>query len=152
MLRQCVSSVLIGIIANMLLVSASYSYVFPGSPHCPWAKPENKWSKYINGEYAKKQDPYFSVRFNRNIGDLEKGRCYTITYFGKKRWVASGRVRGSDGKDFRVATRHGGAPLRNQLNVWGAIFSFNEAGEVIYRKDGKLAGQMYCHIGNECWK
>lgn len=38
---------------------------------------------------------------------------------------------------------HCSKPLRYQLNVWGIIFSFNEAGEVIYRRDGKFARKMY---------
>ncbi|MGV4796302.1 hypothetical protein [Rhizobium sp. F40D2] len=42
--------------------------------------------------------------------------------------------------------------MRNEINVWGARFTYNIAGEVFYVSDGQIAGQMYCHIGSECWK
>lgn len=140
------------IAAIMGVAHLSHAYVFPGKPNCPWAKPENKWSKYINRDYGDAPIAYFSVHFIRSIGNIEKGQCYTVNYEGGEKWKASGKIGGKKHHTSQSAGGSGGDPLQNQLNVWGVRLSFNEAGEVTLDKDGALAGQLYCRIGNECWK
>ena len=96
--------------------------------------------------------PNFSIRFTRHIGDVEGGQCYTISYLGNENWAGGGKVRTIATHTSKTETRHGGDPKKHEINVWGGRFTYNEAGEVFYVPDGKLAGNMYCHIGNECWK
>lgn len=62
----------------------------------------------------------------------------------------AGPNREKDGRRFNIYA--GGDPKKDELNVWNARFTFNEAGEIFYTVDGKITGNMYCHIGNECWK
>lgn len=138
-------------ITFLALGAVAPAYVYPGRPNCPWAKPENTWAKYLNQEYGDRE-PLFSIHFTRHIGDLEGGQCYTITYLGGERWSGSGKIRNVRPHTSKGESRQGGDPKKNEINVWGARFTFNEAGEVLYVADGNVAGNMYCHIGSECWK
>ncbi|ANY85545.1 hypothetical protein BB934_45855 (plasmid) [Microvirga ossetica] len=140
------------IIAAVLIPSLGSpvpAYVYPGRPNCPWSNPANAWAKYINQEYGDKE-PFFSIRFTRDIGDIQANECYTITYFGNKNWGGAGKIRNQN--NAKNERRNGADPTQYQINVWGATFTYNEAGEVFYTPDGQLAGNMYCHIGTECWK
>jgi hypothetical protein len=125
------------------------AYVYPGHPTCPWADVSHTWAKFLNKEYGG-PDPMFSIQFTRDIGDIQRGECYLIIYHGNENWLGSGKIRGQNKS--KPEGRHGGDPAKYQINVWGAQFTYNEAGEVFYVADGKLAGNMYCHIGSECWK
>jgi hypothetical protein len=106
---------------------------------------------FLNKEYGG-PPPFFSIRFTRHIGDIEGGQCYTIIYRGNDNWGASGKIRTIRQHTSKFEARHGGNPTNYETNVWGARFTYNEAGEVFYAADGKLAGKMFCHIGSECWK
>lgn len=140
-------------LAALFTAPSPLAYVNPGRPNCPQANEKNSWAKYINGDYGDKRPvPYFSVHFSRDIGDIAGGTCYTIIFDRANGWTASGTVRSARGKRSAGHTSQGGDPLKYQMNVWGARFTFNEAGEVYYDADGKLSGQMYCRIGSECWK
>lgn len=127
------------------------AYVYPGHPACPWADLSHTWVKFLNKEYGGRE-PFFSIRFTRDVGDLEGGQCYTIVYSGNENWNGAGKIRGIRPHTSKAEDRHGGNPVNYQINVWGAQFTYNEAGEVFYTGDGQLAGNMFCHIGNECWK
>jgi hypothetical protein len=133
-------------------MTAAYAYVYPGRPTCPWANLNHTWAKYLNREYPDTHEPYFSIRFTRHIGDIEGSRCYTIIYLGKETWSGTGKIRNVKPHTSKSEERQGGDPTKYEINVWGARFTYNEAGEVFYVPDGLLAGHMYCHIGSECWK
>lgn len=139
----------LGVSAIAISTSPVQAYVFRGTPECPWSKPENKWSKYINRDYG---PSYFSIQFNRDVGSMASGQCYTLTYLGNQLWSTAGTDRGTKPPRATVEQSRGGDPLQYQINAWGQRLTYNEAGEVFWEKDNKLAGQMYCHIGNECWK
>ncbi len=142
------------LLAALLLpsfVNETLAYFYPGHPACPWADPSRTWAKFLNKEYGGR-NPYFSIHFTRHIGDIEGGKCYSITYLGNETWNAAGKIRNVNPHTSKSETRHGGDPTKYQINVWGGQFTYNEAGEVFYVPDGQLAGHMYCHIGSECWK
>lgn len=128
---------------------AASSYTYPGRPNCPWANPTHTWAKYLNQEYGD-AEPYFSILFSRDVGDIQGGTCYTITFLGNGNWSGAGKIRGM--RESKREVRQGGNPANYEINVWGAMFTYNEAGEVTLTADGQPAGQMYCHIGSECWK
>lgn len=142
------------LVAAVLLssfVNETVAYVYPGRPTCPWADPSHTWAKYLNQEYGDRE-PLFSIRFTRDIGDVEGGQCYTIIYRGNENWYGLGKIRNIRQHTSKSEERRGGDPKKSQINMWGGQFTYNEAGEVYYVPDGKLAGNMYCHIGSECWK
>jgi hypothetical protein len=132
--------------------TTALGYVFPGRPNCPWANPSNSWVKYINQEYGDKNTAYFSIHFIRHIGYIEGCQCYTVRYLGNENWDAVGKIRDETPHTSKDAVTHGGDPTKSEINVWDARFTFNTAGEVFYVQDGQLAGNMYCHLGSECWK
>ncbi|MDK4731522.1 hypothetical protein [Rhizobium sp. CNPSo 3490] len=129
--------------------SITNSYVVDGRKNCPWYNLEHTWANYLSLKYGDR-DAAFSIHFSRHIGDIEGGTCYTAGYQGNQSWVAWGKVRNT--KRDKTEYRTGGDPAQNKVNVWGAMFTFNEAGELTYDADGQPAGQMYCHLGSECWK
>lgn len=133
------------------LPTSALPYFFAGSPQCPWTKPDNTWAKFMSWAYGG-NEPFFSIRFTRHIGDLEGGQCYSISYLGRQNWNAMGKLRNERNYKSKSENRHGGDPAAMKINVWGAMFTYNEAGEVFYDKDGQLAGILYCHVGSECWK
>ncbi|WP_157385319.1 hypothetical protein [Rhizobium freirei] len=47
---------------------------------------------------------------------------------------------------------YGADPSKYEMSAWGARFTYDEAGELFYAADGKLAGNLHCHIGSEYWK
>lgn len=127
------------------------AHVFPGRPNCPWANPSHGWAQYLSRQYGD-AEPLFSIHFTRDIGDLQGGRCYTSSYHGEENWTSTGPNGGARDHSIKTEPRHGGDPAKNQMNVWGAQFTFNEAGELFFVGDGQLAGHLYCHIGSECWQ
>lgn len=131
------------------LVSNAAAHVYPGLPNCPWANRAHNWASYLNLEYGDTKGAIFSIHFSRDIGDIQGGTCYTMVSEGGGRWAATGNVRGT--RNSKSEMRQGGDPKKYELNVWGALFSYNEAGEVFLIADGQPAGQMYCHYGTECW-
>lgn len=141
----------LGAVLVIAFANDGLTYVYPGRPNCPWANKDHTWANYLNQAYGDKE-PFFSIHFSRNIGDLEGGQCYTISYLGGENWAGSGKIRNIEPQKSKSEHRHGGDPAKYQINVWGAQFTYNEAGEVFYASDGQLAGNMYCHIGSECWK
>ncbi|TIX70664.1 MAG: hypothetical protein E5V25_09560 [Mesorhizobium sp.] len=134
------------------------AYIVPGHSQCPEANPRNTWVEFMMGDFRLPEgspalavfpDPYFSIHFIRDIGDVQAS-CYTVHYSGDQYWTVSGPVR--DHNKNKSEERVGGDPEELQLNVWGGLFRFNEEGEVFYLADGQLAGHLYCFLGNECWK
>lgn len=140
------SLILAGLL-SITCVSAALAYVYPGRPNCPWASPSNSWAKFLNQEYGDKQ-PYFSIRFTRNIGGIVGGQCYTVFYAGRGNWGGDANKVDKRGNAEII---NGGDPAKYEFNVGGARFTYNEGGEVFYVRDGKLAGTMYCRIGSQCW-
>jgi hypothetical protein len=128
----------------------------PGRKNCPFSNPKNNWADYLSGRYGDKapREPILSIRFSRNIGGyVLGGECYFIEYKGNGIWFASGRFQNSHGGyESKFDNSRGGLPENHEIKVWNYDFTFNEAGEVYWKNDDKLAGQMYCQIGNECWK
>jgi hypothetical protein len=154
MLKRRISLVAVMVLLSFVNRAVAYvavAYVYPGSPNCPWADLNKNWAQYLNKEYGDKL-PFFSIRFTRSVGTIEGGRCYTVKYFGKETWEAGGKIRDGYVSSYtgQAAKSQGGDPLKYQINVWGARFTYNEAGEVFLEADGKLAGNMYCHVGSEC--
>lgn len=137
----------------LFVSSQADAYVYPGRPNCPWAVADGShtWTSYLNWEYGD-SEPFFSIRFTRDVGDIEGGQCYTISYLGNQNWAGAGKIRGVNPHTSKMEKRNGGDPKVNQINVWGAHFNFNEAGELFLDNDGQLAGNMYCNIGSECWR
>lgn len=148
---QRILKLVIAICVPAVMVGNAAAYVYPGRPNCPWANPNHTWSRYLNQEYGDKE-PFFSIHFSRHIGDIEGGQCYTISYLGNDNWAGVGKIRTIKQHTSKAETRNGGNPTKYEINVWGARFTYNEAGEVFYVGDGQPAGQMYCHIGSECWR
>ena len=130
------------------LVNQALAYTYPGHPACPWADKTHSWLDFMSGKFG--SPVFFSIQFTRDIGDLQGGQCYRIEYAGNENWSASRKIR--DQNKSKVEPRHGGDPATSRINVWGAQFTFNEAGEVFYVLDGKQAGNLFCHVGSECWK
>ena len=124
------------------------AYTYPGQPACPWADTTHSWLDFMSGKYGW---PVFSIQFTRDIGDLQGGQCYRkSSMLAMRTGLAPGKIRGQNKS--KVEPRHGGDPAKTQINVWGAQFTYNEAGEVFLVGDGKQAGNLFCHIGSECWK
>ncbi|MGR9226408.1 hypothetical protein [Rhizobium leguminosarum] len=131
-------------------VNVANAYVYPGRANCPWINPNNKWIDYFNQKYGD-AEPTFSIKFTKQIGTISPGACYTVTYFGGNRWKAGGYnnvfKHNATEEEFRIAD-----PNKYELTVWGAMFRYNEAGEITYIPSGEMVGQMYCNIGSECDK
>ncbi|MCC7254186.1 hypothetical protein [Hyphomicrobium sp.] len=140
-------------LALMAVSSDAVAKVYPGRQSCPLQSPQNSWPDYLSGKFGDRTR-YFSVRMTRNVGGyLVKNYCYTVIYAGNGVWTASGHFINGQGRN--EAANHntkGGLPENYQMQIWHYAFTFNEAGEVYFAGDNKLAGQMYCRIGSECWK
>ncbi|CAM5775079.1 hypothetical protein LMIY3S_04843 [Labrys miyagiensis] len=134
----------------MTCANVANAYVYPGKKSCPWINPANKWVDYITQKFGDRE-PFFSIKFTKQIGTISPGGCYTVHYFGGNRWKAAGYnnvfKHNATEEEFRIAN-----PENYELTVWGAMFRYNEAGEVTYIRTGELVGQMYCNIGSECDK
>src|ERR1700722_15539990 len=63
-----------------------------GHPSFPWNDPSHSWQGFLLGQYGKwrNSDPFFSIKFSKNIGSIAAGRCYTVIYLGNNSWTASG--------------------------------------------------------------
>ncbi|TGP86397.1 hypothetical protein EN866_24170 [Mesorhizobium sp. M2D.F.Ca.ET.223.01.1.1] len=138
-----------------LWCSQASAYTIPGHSECPWASPGHTWQEYFTGVYGPSKthghtDIFFSIRFTRDIGDIQGGECYLVFYKQNENWLASGKINGHN--NTKDEDRHGGDPANFKINIWGAMFTYNEAGEVYYDGDGQMAGNMYCNFGSECWK
>ncbi|ANY85544.1 hypothetical protein BB934_45850 (plasmid) [Microvirga ossetica] len=159
-------------ISLLALTTSAVPSVYPGHAECPWEKAQNKWPQFIAGAYGG-GEPFFTIHFTRDVGDIWAGHCYFIMYRGNENWLAVGKVRPepftfkyftfayerrtltvplADTDKTKKEERHGGDPLKYKINVWRAIFTYNDAGEVYYDHDGERVGTMYCRIGTECWK
>jgi hypothetical protein len=148
MMRTCTAIALAAMMAG--LIGDAHAYVFRGRPECPTHHPGNGWKDYIAGKYSARPGASpFSVKFdriNRNIGPLTAGRCYSVAYVGDA-W----HVLGWDDvqKKVELLQRTGGDPQDYKMNLWGRIFTFNEAGELFDDQFG-LVGTLKCELGNEC--
>lgn len=128
-------------------------YVYPGRPDCPFSNPGHTWPEYFSGKLASGKwvgkQPYFSIKFNKNIGTIAGGRCYTVSYMGNSGWKAAGyniaQKQSTTESEVRVAD-----PDVYEMNIWGAVMTFNEAGQVRLKDNDDLVGQMYCHTGSDC--
>jgi hypothetical protein len=125
------------------------AYELPNpSPNCPWnqSSQPHTWVGYLLGQYGDKE-PHFSIKFDKTIGTITAGHCYTVTYLGGGSWFVptpSGR--------FQDGVYKGGTPDKYQINVWGAPLLFNEGGEVKDSRINEVVGSLWCHIGPECDK
>jgi hypothetical protein len=103
------------------------------------------------GEYGQQHGRvHFSIKFDHlkhNIGTLAAGQCYTATTDGKGSWNVSG---------YNVAQRksvldprQGDPPSTGRMNIWGRVFTFDEAGAVYDAEFGRV-GTLKCDLGSSC--
>jgi hypothetical protein len=87
------------------------------------------------------------------IGRLNTSVCYTVGYVAKTKtfvsWYSASPANHSSNSPTQVKTGLSGDPMRNEINVFGVILIFNQAGEVFNRK-GDIVGQLVCYQSDEC--
>jgi hypothetical protein len=86
------------------------------------------------------------------IGNLDTRNCYTVRYHPESKtyesWFSAPPPR-SGNKESNTKANLPGDPSRNEVNVYGVILLFNEAGEVLDRK-GNVVGKLVCYLSDEC--
>jgi hypothetical protein len=117
---------LAGVISGTWPVSA---YIYSGRPNCPWYSPSHTWAAYLSGQYGDKE-PAFSIKFDKTIGTVTAGQCYTIAYLGGGAWGASGWNGVLKRGQYFVYAHQDTVPDKYLINLWGAPLHFNEGGEV----------------------
>ena len=81
------------------------------------------------------------------IGGLDSRFCYNIRFDPNTRTFLSWYAAGGNSSP----TKGGLAadPSQNEINVFGVLFLFTEAGDVINFR-GEVVGHLYCYLSNEC--
>ncbi|WP_139307709.1 hypothetical protein [Methylobacterium sp. 275MFSha3.1] len=144
-------SVILAALFSIVLTQEANAYVFPGDNDCPWANINHSWLDFLNKKYiGSKKSAYFSVKLNHDIGGMAGNTCYTVSHNLDGSWTTAGQIRGKNRGE--ATTSGGGDPMRHEINMRGTILNFNEAGELHTTDTKELIGNMYCHIGSECWK
>jgi hypothetical protein len=144
MLTTRAMSLLFSCVLLITTTGVSQSYVYQGSPNCPWNSPTHTWKDFFLGKYG--DQPRFTVRFDHlthNIGTIPAGSRYTVVRTNGA-WGAGGpKVGGGN----NYAAYSNGDPAQYQLSVWGALFGYNEGGQVYWNKE--LVGTLRCGIGSD---
>jgi hypothetical protein len=100
-------------------------------------QPEFSWANYIASGVT------FYVRMKMDVGTLINGETYTVIY-GQGLWTVTGKNRQTGGVLSRVYPRSPGQrigdPLKGELNLWGAIMSFDNNGTVY--SNNNVAGEL----------
>jgi hypothetical protein len=147
MLVPRIVSLLLGVVLIISTTSISPSYVYKGSPNCPFAwqdQPRHTWKDFFMGKYGDTPWIMFTVKFDHlthNIGTIPAGSSFTMARQGGV-WTASGKNVFGDNKSVGYAN---GDPEKYELSVWGALLKYNEAGQVYLDKE--LVGSLRCGIG-----
>lgn len=120
----------------------------PAIPDCPSTNNSNNWRDYLQS--CKRPWNYFSIYFDKmegksdvGWGELHKGQCLRANVHGGSETHAWGVPR-SGGKVVGAQTPYTSDLSKNQINVWGHIFTVdNETGELFDEKLG-LVGHLEC--------
>lgn len=149
----------------MLLVpTVAGTWTIPiNHPHCPAYDPATTWRDYLSTtapippnvgnsvgiEFTKAK----AVNDPDAIGNLRTDVCYGAVYvrYPKGSYPLTGysshrNIDGAKGPD----QKHGlpGDPKQYEINVYGTLLMFNDAGEVINRK-GKPVGVLVCYLRSQ---
>ncbi len=85
-----------------------------------------------------------AIKDKKAIGNLDLRFVYKVRYSAKKKnyfsWRSKAGQQGPDGKDNLP-----GDPTQGEVNIYGVIFLFNEAGELIDHK-GNVVGTFTCYL------
>lgn len=146
------------------------AYCFLQGTDCPTVGKSLNWYEYLNKKYTNPAGyPRYGVEFRyaRAINDpqamenRDRGMCYgggylRLPYGGTGAGFTSSRNPNYSTGQHDVSYYHNywalpGDPSKYQVNIDGAIFIFNSAGEVFDHK-GRAVGQMVCYIANDCLK
>lgn len=150
-----------GTVCAALIGAQSVSAASPPHPQCPWVNPSNDWRDFISGRVPPKVSSkgitkfYFAVRFENMggipdskkftgasdpLGTLWKGSCYTV-YFDAGAWHVAGynEQSGEPG----IWSYSNANPDDYKISLWGRVFDYNEAGELIDARFGYV-GNFRC--------
>jgi hypothetical protein len=151
------------IYASLLVLSTTttaFAYRVLVHPACPDMSPMVSWRDYMSAKFPKagnKVSGIAGVQFRNAkkindppaIGRLDTRFCYGVQYHGNnvyETWLIPppGFPSANDPKNGLV-----GNPMKYEINVYGVLLLFNEAGEVLNR-NGDVVGQLVCYLSNEC--
>ena len=148
------------LIAFLSLLSFSgHAYAYRVLVHvaCPSSSPTVSWIDYLSAKFPKTGDRVSGVaevqfRMAKQvndpaaIGNLPTNLCYNVRYDPKSKTYLSWYTPSSGSN-----TKQGlpGDPSQQEINVYGVLLFFNEAGEIL-NHNGVAVGQLVCYLSNEC--
>ena len=151
------------IVLSAVLSASAIAWKIPVHPRCPGNDPSVSWKDYMSAKFHASAQvkmrrcldlPGVEFRYAKKvadpaaIGNLRTDACYAVRYtpnvgyLGVRNFVKSGG--GSETKD-----KLPGNPLEYEINIYGVMLLFNEAGEVLNHR-GKVVGTLVCYVSNEC--
>lgn len=85
------------------------------------------------------------------INNLDPQNCYNVRYQRASKSYESWYTLppGVSPPGPNIIGGLSGDPLKNEINVYGVLMAFTDAGEVIDR-NGNVVGQLVCFLTNEC--
>ena len=147
---------IIAVCAVAVIPSAAIAYRVPiADGACPDTNPNFTWREYLTSTKYGRAEIQFRTAKNVNdpaaIGGLDTRNCYNVRYHPETKTYDSWYTIPPGTGDPHPNTKEGlpGDPVNNEVNVYGVVLLFNEAGEVFNRK-GEIVGQLVCYFSNEC--
>jgi hypothetical protein len=157
--RSVISCLALMSLATSCFAQTATPWTGPMPPHaalpdCPSLQNDHKWQDYFQGHYQGNRGvKYFSIYFDKmegksdvGWGELRKGQCLRGIFqiptdgIGVLRAISVLR----NGKRHGGDVRRGADLSKNQINVWGHIFTFDsDTGELFDEKLG-LVGHLEC--------
>jgi hypothetical protein len=123
-----------------------YPFLIALVPLVAAAQPQSPYQvPYLAGAIANRAPFLAQLNPGENNGTLLGGQTYVGHYNpDSDTFTVSGPGRRDDGLVIPVTATYGGAdPLRQELSLWGALYTFDARGNLFLGGSGRLAGKVW---------